>query len=178
MPRNDYDLHAAKWRDCEKCELCQRRKRAVLYRGDLPCQVLLVGEAPGTSENTLGVPFIGEAGKLLERMLRWAGKGDVKVGFTNAVACIPLDDENRITQPEVKQIIACSDRLQEIVEMARPLVIVGVGKSAEKALGYLGIQAKKIMHPAAMMRMEKVQKDIAIQRNVVDLRRIFESVSV
>lgn len=61
--------HVARWRDCTACRLCQQRDRIVLARGDVPCDVLFVGEAPGASEDALGLPFVGPAGRLLDSIV-------------------------------------------------------------------------------------------------------------
>lgn len=68
-----WQSHVARWKDCRRCCLCDGRKTVVLARGKIPCDVLFIGEAPGDSENVLGQPFIGPAGKLLDEIIREAG---------------------------------------------------------------------------------------------------------
>lgn len=84
-----YQKHRAKWSDCRRCVLCHRRKRVVLGRGTLPARLLLIGEAPGASEDVIGRAFVGPAGKLLNRILRAAIDFDLSVAMTNLVACVP-----------------------------------------------------------------------------------------
>jgi uracil-DNA glycosylase len=67
------DAHKERWKDGCGAEICSRSRR-VFSRGKIPCHVLLIGEAPGESENVLGVPFIGPAGKLLDRIVKEAIK--------------------------------------------------------------------------------------------------------
>ena len=91
-----YQQHVAKWKNCEQCDLHCHRKRVVLCRGTVPCKILFVGEAPGASEDVVGKPFMGPAGKLLDSMLEEAGfnEGPVSYAMTNLTACIPLDEEH------------------------------------------------------------------------------------
>lgn len=95
-PVSRWKRHKLKWSKCRECELCETRKQVVLASGSLPCDVLFVGEAPGVSENNLGTPFIGPAGKLLRAQIEAAGMtGSYKTAFTNLIACIPLGPDGR-----------------------------------------------------------------------------------
>lgn len=67
--------HVDKWKDCQRCPLAQQRGSICLARGTVPCDVLLVGEAPGASEDALGRPFVGPAGDLLDKIVRRAVDG-------------------------------------------------------------------------------------------------------
>ena len=80
---------AARWASCQRCLLCQRRGRVVLARGRVPATVLLVGEAPGESENTLGEPFCGPAGHLLNSILSKALPSNPGYCLSNIICCIP-----------------------------------------------------------------------------------------
>ena len=86
-----YQRHKAKWKDCNGCELARQRKRVVLVRGYLPCQVLFIGEAPGSSEDLLGKPFIGPAGKLFDRILAESLPQGCRFALTNLVGCFPRE---------------------------------------------------------------------------------------
>jgi len=116
------------WINCRKCPLGERAKFHVLGRGELPAQVLFVGEGPGKSEDVLGEAFIGPAGKLLDKAVSFANKKKAPVYFTNLVACRPCDRigaPNR--QPEGSEILACLPRLQKAVKIsgARGIVLCG-----------------------------------------------------
>ncbi len=67
--RTKLDQHIADWESCTRCPLHTTRRWVVLGRGTLPCDVLFVGEAPGNSENDIGKPFIGQAGKILDSLI-------------------------------------------------------------------------------------------------------------
>lgn len=66
---SDWLAHVGKWKDCQRCPLGRQRHRICLARGDVPCDVLFIGEAPGASEDAIGLPFVGPAGDLLESIL-------------------------------------------------------------------------------------------------------------
>jgi uracil-DNA glycosylase len=152
-----YELLLREWEDCDRCILSHCRKKVVMARGSVPCDVLLVGEAPGESEDVLGQPFVGPAGKLLDKVLQnalpghWSldttSKGKrtpayaridrrwhhhLALCFTNLVGCIPRE-EGRFTkaaQPPDDAIEACRPRLEALIEMCRPRLIVAVGAMA------------------------------------------------
>lgn len=135
MPKlSPYAIHKKRWKGCERCNLCENRSNVVLARGELPCDILFVGEAPGPSENTLGRPFIGPAGKLLDRIIEAArGSYRARLAWTNLVGCIPLgDDSKKFDEPPKEAIEACAPRLRELVAIAKPKVIVTVGTLADK----------------------------------------------
>lgn len=173
--------HRDRWKSCELCELCKGRKRVVLLRGVLPCDILFIGEAPGVGEDTLGKPFVGPAGKLLDRMIEDSIPTTFRLAFTNLIACIPLDEEgNKTKEPDKKYIRACSDRLREIYSIAKPRVVVMVGKLAEKwvpqLITELTMQRVGIIHPAAILRGDISQRGLAIQQTKVRLQGIVEGI--
>lgn len=141
-----YELHVSSWRDCTQCELHEHRKRVVLARGDIPADIVFTGEAPGQSEDVLGRPFVGPAGKLLDYIVKEAmpleyadGEYNPPTGpkyttaFTNLVACIPLDEDHiKTAEPSRDCIKACELRLVEFVRLCQPKLIVLVGALAKK----------------------------------------------
>jgi DNA polymerase len=104
----------------------------VLVRGTVPCDVLFVGEAPGETENVLGKPFCGPAGKLLDAILARAVPDGVTFALTNLVACIPRAPGGgaKASQPEDASIKACGERLRELIRLAKPRLLVAVGALA------------------------------------------------
>lgn len=153
----------------------------VLARGRVPCDVLFIGEAPGFSEDTLGRPFTGPAGHLLNNIIEEAwdtvleNPEEVSYTLTNLIACIPKDDlQRKITTPPEESVQACAPRLEEFVEMCNPSIIVMVGKESgrwiPKLFGYDSAeQFVEIIHPAAILRMNISQRSLARQRAVVTL---------
>lgn len=183
-----YAAHVERWRSCTGCALHERRQRVVLYRGAIPCDVLFVGEAPGESEDVLGKPFAGPAGKILDEIIEKAAR-DVKplrYGFTNVVACIPKGEDGRKTdEPDDDSVKACSARLVELVTIARPSLIVAVGKLAETRLspGFKHsipipkTRMTKITHPAAILRASYDQREFMARQSVVTLRNALEEMT-
>lgn len=167
--------HKLNWEKCELCDLCATRNRVVLVRGNLPCEVLFIGEAPGASEDVIGQPFVGPAGKLLTKMVYDAERSSrtFRHAFTNLVACIPIgDDGNKTVEPSEVSIKACVDRLEELIKIAKPRGIVMVGKLAAKWIpkmfGYAHAEKfATIDHPAFILRMNEAQRPLTIQRNTV-----------
>lgn len=168
-----FAAHKSKWRDCELCELCETRSNVVLARGKLPCEVLFIGEAPGKSEDALGQPFVGPAGKLLDQIIersydlcdreyRWA--------VTNLVACIPRNPEtyDKIEEPHKEHIKACRDRLMEFVKIANPKLICCLGKLAAKYKPN-GYKTVELTHPAAILRMNIAAQPLEVQKAYVKL---------
>jgi len=123
-----WEEHVDKWKDCQRCPLAQQRGNICLARGTLPAAVLFVGEAPGSSEDTLGLPFVGPAGQLLDQIIERALPTGTSYALTNLVACYPREAKSRgDNEPERGEILECRPRLIEFVNIARPKLIVLVG---------------------------------------------------
>lgn len=198
MPKIDQPTYAslkASWSSCERCELCARRKRVVLLKGSLPASVLIVGEAPGDSEDVSGIPFHGPAGKLLEQQLVAAGfDPDPKAGqlaFTNVIGCIPKNELNeKLNDPPKYAIEACEDRLVKTIQLVAPRAVIYVGKVAEKQGPLALVKAlpnwtdvgdviqRAIIHPAAILRMNIAQQGLAHQRCIAVLTDVLEGVGL
>ncbi len=178
-----YKKHKKRWLGCKKCILHKGRTQVVLARGKLPADVLFIGEAPGVSEDVIGGPFVGPAGKLLDQMIEEAFPARCRVVMTNLVACIPRDNEgSKVEEPPEKCIQACAPRLREFVVLVNPDLVVYVGKLPAKRASemveslspYNVPRIVAIIHPAAILRMDASQKGLAIQRNIVRLRDAVE----
>jgi len=171
-----YQRHQEAWKSCERCPLCVRRKRVVLCRGKLPCNVLFVGEAPGVSEDVLGRPFVGPAGKLLDSIVERALDGQHDYAMTNLVACIPLG--GKTDEPPEESIKACRPRLQELVQMALPKLVVRIGKLAAKHFKGDDQDGSfvDITHPAAILRMDASQQGLALQRSIAAIESALEGI--
>ncbi len=162
-----WQKYKKKWQSCQRCSLCERRKKVVLARGKIPCDILFIGEAPGHSENVIGTPFIGPAGKLMQRIMDRALDGQHDYALTNLVACIPLEkNSNKLQEPPEECIEACEERLQEFMDIAVPDVVIAVGGLAEK---HIVSADDSIVHPAAMTRMDPAQKSLAVQRAIATI---------
>ena len=177
-----YRKHVMKWKDCRRCSLCKQRHRVVIARGRVPCNVLFIGEAPGVSEDALGKPFVGPAGKLLDKIIEQGmsitvvedGEEDAGVishALTNLVCCFPREaKESGNHEPPEEAIEACAARLREFVELCNPDLVVRVGSLADKwAPDFPDSHQVSILHPAAVLRMDVSKKGLAIQRTIVAL---------
>lgn len=190
IPLSPWKRHVGKWQHCTSCGLCETRSRVVLARGDIPCEVLFVGEAPGKSEDSFGQPFVGPAGHLFDQLIARAeadyGKAKRKA-FTNLVACVPLGDRVKVNQPEPTEIKACRNRLVEFVNIAQPRLIVHVGKLAntyalrgselnwqrwpnwQKYAGPKRLFFADITHPSAILQANAVVQETESRRIISKL---------
>lgn len=182
--------HLKKWQDCRECPLAEVRFKTVLVRGQVPCDVLFVGEAPGKNENLLGYPFVGPAGKLLDSWIDQAvprkadGGYALRIGFTNIIACIPLEEAGggKVDEPPAKSVKACKGRLQEMIDLARPLAVVSVGSVSAKwvknpkHLDLHGAHWEEILHPAYVLRRPSVEHPLLVRRCTVRLEEVFDKV--
>ena len=177
-----FQRHVQRWKSCRDCPLCDQRSQVVLARGTVPCDVLFVGEAPGVSEDALGQPFVGPAGKLLDAIVASALTGPqqqtVRVAFTNLVACYPREAKTLgNNQPEAEEIKACQGRLREFVELANPRLIVCVGVLTRDWLDPkrrgsldLGLPSIDVDHPAFILRSPEVAQSMLIKRAALKIR--------
>ena len=146
----------AEFGPCRKCGLHRFRRKIVLGEGVMPADVLIVGEAPGKSEDLLGRPFVGPSGKILREALRRAqerAKADVNYYITNTVSCRPTDrkrGENRA--PTDAEQMACWPRLRKTERLVKPKYIVLLGREAERACKPHWPEAVTMQHPAYILR--------------------------
>ncbi|TLZ57966.1 MAG: NUDIX domain-containing protein [Methanobacteriota archaeon] len=117
---------ASKVRGCTLCRLHQSRTCAVPGEGPIDAHVFLIGEAPGRQEDAAGQPFVGSAGKVLNKALAAARLSREDVFITNVVKCRP--PANRA--PTADEIEACRPYLRSQIEAVRPRVLVSLGSTA------------------------------------------------
>lgn len=168
-----FQKHVADWKDCQRCPLAKQRDRICLARGKITADIVLVGEAPGDSENAIGQPFIGPAGQELDRWVEAAFDGKYRLLMTNLVACFPREAKAaKVNEPNAAEIKACEPRLRELIKIANPKMIVAVGQLADKHLKKmaLGIPLTAIIHPAAVLRAPLIQQSLLAQKAVVTMR--------
>jgi uracil-DNA glycosylase len=116
---------------CEACKLCSGRTHTVFGVGDLQAELMVVGEAPGENEDLQGEPFVGQAGKLLDNMLRALGVSRRQgVYIANVLKCRPPGNRN----PEPDEIAQCEPFLRRQVELLRPKIILAMGRFAVQTL--------------------------------------------
>lgn len=122
---------------CTRCALHTTRTQTVFARGTGRSGVCFIGEGPGADEDAEGLPFVGAAGQLLDRMIAGMGLTRDDVYVCNIVKCRP--PKNR--KPEREEMDACRPYLTEQIDLVAPRVIVALGATAvEGLLGVRGIQ--------------------------------------
>lgn len=175
-----WQLHVNQWKNCTRCDLHETRQNVVLLRGDVPCDVMFIGEAPGHSEDSIGEPFVGEAGNLLQYdIINEAVPETVTYALTNLLACIPLDEDgNKTNEPDDDDVETCSPRLVDLAEFCKPKLIVCVGKHAEEWLNPQmkmrvripdSISRVHILHPSYILRKTE-GKEILISKCIIAIR--------
>ncbi|MBP5417880.1 MAG: uracil-DNA glycosylase [Clostridiales bacterium] len=121
------------WNDfvkqCESCQACPlgaTRTNVVIYRGSVVAPIMFVGEGPGATEDEQGLPFVGQAGRLLQLLLDAQGFSTEDYHIANVVKCRP--PENRV--PTEQEAAACKKLLGTQILICKPKIIVLLGKTA------------------------------------------------
>lgn len=115
---------------CTRCPLAATRTQVVFGSGNPAADLLFVGEAPGFHEDQNGVPFVGQAGKLLDRLLAGIGLERSDIFVANVLKCRP--PQNRDPQPE--EIASCEPHLFRQIELIQPRLVATLGNFATKLL--------------------------------------------
>jgi len=149
--------------DCQRCRLCEKRTQVVFGVGNPNARLVLVGEAPGAQEDKRGEPFVGEAGKLLDRILLAMKLRREDVYICNVIKCRP--PQNR--DPESAEIATCEVFLKRQLASIEPEMILCLGRFATQTLlksgapigklrgrwqTYEGIPLMPTFHPAYLLR--------------------------
>jgi len=126
-----------KYQKCSKCpSLCQSRSQVVFGSGNPQAEVIFIGEAPGATEDKNGIPFCGMSGKILQELLATIGLTRDDIFITNTILCRPENNRN----PSKEEVENCRERLDKLIEIMQPKVIVTIGNFAtERILNKKGI---------------------------------------
>jgi len=177
---------------CTGCDLYQRATQTVFGEGAVQARILFVGEQPGDQEDRAGHPFVGPAGKILDKALAEAGIARQDVYITNAVKHFkwePQGKRRKHKKPSAAEMAACRPWLEAEVRVLNPEVIVCLGVTAAqsvfgKTIRLYEARAKRwstalgpnvfvTVHPSAILRHpEQAQREEEYQRLVEDLRHI------
>ena len=171
---------------CTRCGLARSRQHVVFADGSPRARVLCVGEAPGANEDRTGLPFVGRAGKLLDRLLLSVGFERSDVYICNVLKCRPPQNRN----PLPEEIELCSPFLMRQLDLVSPSVIIAFGTFAARtlletteSLGRLrgrthlfrGTPLVAPYHPAALLRnpgwIRPSWEDLQLVRSLVDRDR-------
>jgi uracil-DNA glycosylase len=145
---------------CTRCALAQTRTQVVFGSGDPNADLMFVGEAPGYHEDAQGVPFVGQAGKLLDRLLQGIGLSRDEVFVSNVLKCRPPG--NRDPQPE--EIQACESHLFRQIELIRPTLVATLGNFATKLLSG---------RPLGITRVHGTPQQVTLGGNAVTLYPLY-----
>jgi DNA polymerase len=193
-PASDLDTLRARARDCRACPLWEPATQTVFGEGPRDARVALVGEQPGDEEDLSGRPFVGPAGRLLQRALDEIGIARETLYLTNAVKHFRFErrGKHRLHKaPEPGHARACRQWLAQEMSLLKPDIIVCLGATA--AHGVLGrdfrlmeqrgqwerlgngARAFATVHPAWVLRQPAGDRDAAYRGFVDDLRLLVES---
>jgi uracil-DNA glycosylase len=117
-------------RGCVRCALHQTRTTVVFGAGNADAELMFIGEAPGANEDRVGLPFVGQAGKLLDKLLAEISMDRKEVFIANTLKCRPPDNRD----PHPNEIQACHDYLARQVDLIEPTVICTLGNFSTKLL--------------------------------------------
>jgi DNA polymerase len=123
--------------DCKACDLYKRGTQTVFGEGPRRADIMMVGEQPGDAEDLAGHPFVGPAGRLLDRALEEAGIDRARVYVTNVVKHFKWEPrgKRRIhAKPNAAEISACRPWLETEIALVKPRVLVCLGATAAQAL--------------------------------------------
>ncbi len=168
---------------CTRCGLSRTRSNVVFGEGALDAEVLVVGEAPGSEEDRTGRPFVGRAGKLLDKLLASVGFPRESVYICNVLKCRPPANRN----PKPPEVDACNSLLTRQLDLVQPRAILACGTFAAQTLlettdsigglrgevhSYRGVALIPTYHPAALLRnpawVRPVWDDLQRLRTLID----------
>ena len=157
-------------KNCNRCKLCANRHNVVIGTGNRNAKIMFIGEGPGADEDLQGIPFVGKAGKLMDRAFEGIGIKREEVYIANIVKCRPPNNRN----PEYEEADACKEYLGSQINLVKPEIIIllgsvalknilgkeyGITSSRGKWFEKDGIKCLPTFHPAALLRDEAKKID-------------------
>lgn len=112
--------------NCKKCNLYKTRINPVIGEGSLNARIMFIGEAPGFNEDKQGKPFVGQSGKILDKLLESINLKREEIYIANILKCRPPENRN----PSNQEILSCSNYLNKQIEIIKPKVICCLGNFA------------------------------------------------
>ena len=181
--KQDLSQLATEVSTCVRCPLHKTRTQTVFARGNVNAQLMIIGEAPGFYEDQQGLPFVGKAGQLLNKMLSSIGLSENDVYIANVLKCRPAN--NRDPAPE--EISECYGYLSQQIALVAPKLILAVGRFAGQFLlnatyplsnmrnqihTYQGTPVLVSYHPAYLLRnladKKNAYKDLLVVKRLLE----------
>lgn len=177
---------------CRGCDLYRHATQAVFGEGPSRASIMLIGEQPGNDEDLRGHPFVGPAGKLLNRALVDAGIERSEVYVTNAVKHFKFEERGKRRlhkKPRASEVSACRPWLEAELALIKPQVIICLGATAAQAVFGSAFRLTKhrgefiqhpwapyvtaTVHPSAILRApDEEQRHSEYRKFVVDLKHV------
>ena len=171
-------------RHCSNCGLASTRQHVVMSRGNPQARVMVIGEAPGASEDEQGRPFVGRSGQLLDQLLLMAGLDPAAdVFISNVVKCRPPNNR----KPSALELKACRPWIDDQIARVDPAVVILVGATAVAAMvnskqPMRGLRGEwihhndrlwmPIFHPSYLLRNPSREPGKPVSLTVADLRQV------
>jgi DNA polymerase len=188
------DAVKAECASCKACELYKTRTNVVFSGGVVNTKLMLIGEAPGANEDAQGVPFVGRAGQLLDKIFESVGLSREKdIYICNTIKCRP--PENRNPLPAEK--IACRKFLDAQIEILKPCIILLCGKVALESFiqtkqgisklrgqwfdGLYNSKMMPIFHPSYLLRnpsKEKGKPKWLMWQDIQEIKRAYDKLNI
>jgi DNA polymerase len=175
-PEKALKLLRVEARGCTRCDLYKNATQTVFGEGPADASLMLIGEQPGDQEDLAGLPFVGPAGKVLDKALEAAGIERSEVYITNAVKHFknePRGKRRIHKKPDTSEIDACRWWLDNELDLVQPVVAVAMGATAARGLmrkamsinvnrGRLiplpsGVQGLITVHPSYLLRIQEAR---------------------
>ena len=189
---NDIEALRVAAKKCRACPLWKTGTQTVFGEGRPSAKIIFVGEQPGDQEDRAGKPFVGPAGKLLDRALQDAGVDRSKVYVTNAVKHFkwePRGKRRLHKKPNAREIAACRPWLEAEFDALKPELIVCLGATAAQSIFGPAIRVTKergkilvspaggkvlvTVHPSSLLRQpDEASRKIEYEKFVKDLRQV------
>jgi uracil-DNA glycosylase family protein len=183
---------------CQACDLWQRGTQTVFGEGARRAAAMLIGEQPGNEEDLSGHPFVGPAGRLLDKALEEAGIERSRAYVTNVVKHFKWEarGKRRIhAKPDALEIMACRPWLEAELAVVKPEIVVCLGATAAQALlgkkfkvtqergrifaSELAPRVMATVHPSSILRApDDESRHVEMRRFIDDLRKVAEAIAV
>ena len=179
------DKYKNKIQLCKKCELSRTRHHFVFGDGNHDANLMLIGEAPGKDEDIQGLPFVGKAGQLLDKILASIDFKREEIFIGNILKCRPPHNRN----PLPEEIDLCMPYLEKQIQLIQPQIILVLGRIAANALLNTALPISKLrgmvhqyrdislivtFHPAALLRNPQWKRPV--WEDVQKLRTLYDKI--